>query len=112
VNATLQKPPADQRRFYECVEEARGCRDRCLGGDEKVSEAVGHITITADKTTDTLTATKSAAISFDKTMVEVRLLVHDASKRQRRAGNFDRRPRGAEISRRRGESARARHPLV
>jgi len=51
---------------------------------------VGHITITADKTTDTLTATKSAAISFDKTMVEVRLLVHDARNGKARWG-LDRR---------------------
>jgi ABC-type transporter Mla subunit MlaD len=44
----------------------------------KMTEAVSHITKTADKTTDTLAATKAAAISFDKTMVEIRLLVRDA----------------------------------
>lgn len=45
---------------------------------KKVSEAVGHITITADKSTDTLAATKAAAESFDKTMTEIRLLIRDA----------------------------------
>jgi ABC-type transporter Mla subunit MlaD len=44
----------------------------------KMTDAVGHITKTADKTTDTLAATKEAAISFDKTMKEIRLLVQDA----------------------------------
>lgn len=45
---------------------------------KKVSEAVGHITVTADKSTDTLAATKAAAESFEKTMTEIRLLVRDA----------------------------------
>lgn len=78
VNETLQNLRETSADFTNASKKLEGVATDASAAMKKVSEAVSHITITADKTTDTLTATKAAAISFDKTMVEVRLLVHDA----------------------------------
>jgi ABC-type transporter Mla subunit MlaD len=78
VNETLQNLRQSSAEFTSASKKLDAVASDASEAMKKVTEAVGHITITADKTTDTLTATKAAAISFDKTMVEIRLLVRDA----------------------------------
>ena len=78
VNETMQNLKATSAEFSTASKKLDGVMDQATSAMKDVSAAVGHVTATVDKTADTLAATKAAAISFDKTMVEVRLLVHDA----------------------------------
>jgi ABC-type transporter Mla subunit MlaD len=78
VNETLQNLRKTSSDFTTASKQFEDVASNASEAMKKVTEAVGHITVTADKTTDTLDATKAAAQSFDKTMVEIRLLVHDA----------------------------------
>ncbi len=77
VNDTLQNLSRTSAEFTAASRKLDGVVDNAAKAMQQVGEAVSHITITADKTTDTLSATKDAALSFDKTMVEIRLLVRD-----------------------------------
>jgi len=74
----VQNLRATTAEFSAASKKLDGVMDQAAGAMKDVSATVGHVTATVDKTSDTLAATKAAAISFDKTMVEVRLLVHDA----------------------------------
>ena len=78
VNETLQNLRASSGEFTSATKKLDAVASDASNAMKKVAEAVGHITTTADRTTDTLTATKAAAVSFDKTMTEIRLLVSDA----------------------------------
>jgi ABC-type transporter Mla subunit MlaD len=78
VNETLQNLRTSSAEFTSATKKIDTVAAQASDVMKKATEAVSHVTKTADKTTDTLAATKDAAISFDKTMVEVRLLVHDA----------------------------------
>ncbi len=78
VNETLQNLRQSSADFTNASKKLEAVATDASAAMKQVTEAVGHITITADKTTDTLAAAKAAAISFDKTMVEIRLLVHEA----------------------------------
>jgi ABC-type transporter Mla subunit MlaD len=78
VNETLQNLRQSSADFTNASKKLEAVATDASAAMKQVTEAVSHITVTADKTTDTLTAAKAAAISFDKAMVEVRLLVHDA----------------------------------
>lgn len=78
VNETLQNLRQTSADFTNASKKLETVATDASMAMKKVTDAVGHITVTADKTADTLDAAKAAAISFDKTMVEIRLLVHDA----------------------------------
>ncbi|MGH8048410.1 MAG: MlaD family protein [Chthoniobacterales bacterium] len=78
VNDTLQNLKSSSAEFNTASKKLDAVVVDASQAMKKISEAVGHITTTADKTTDTLAATKAAAESFDKTMAEIRLLVRDA----------------------------------
>lgn len=74
---TMQNLKATSAEFAVASKKLDGVADEASAAMKKAAEAVGHITVTADKTTDTLAATKSAAESFDKTMAEIRLLIRE-----------------------------------
>jgi ABC-type transporter Mla subunit MlaD len=78
VNETVQNLKATSAEFSAASKKLDGVMNQAAGAMKDVSAAVGHVTATVDKTSDTLATTKAAAASFDKTMVEIRLLVHDA----------------------------------
>lgn len=77
VNETMQNLRKTTASFSEASTKLDAVVENAAKAMEKVGDVVGQITVTADKTTDTLTAAKSAAVSFDKTMEEIRLLVRD-----------------------------------
>jgi phospholipid/cholesterol/gamma-HCH transport system substrate-binding protein len=77
VNETLQNLRSTSAEFDSASKKLGGVVTEATVAMSKVSEAVGHVTTTVDKTADTLAATKSAAESFEKTMTEIRLLVRD-----------------------------------
>ena len=78
VNETLQNLKTTSADFTNASKKLEAVATDASAAMKQVTDAVGHITVTADKTGDTLDAAKAAAISFDKTMVEIRLLVRDA----------------------------------
>ncbi len=78
VGETVQNLKTTTAEFSAASKKLDGIVNQASTAMKQVSDTVGHVTVTVDKTTDTLAATKSAAESFDKTMVEVRLLVREA----------------------------------
>jgi len=78
INDTLQNLKTSSADFSTASKKLDTVVVDASEAMKKVSEAVSHITVTADKSTDTLAATKAAAESFEKTMTEIRLLVRDA----------------------------------
>jgi len=78
VNETMQNLKTTSAEFSAASKKLDGVVEQASSAMKDVSAAVGHVTVTVDKTADTLESTKAAAISFDKAMVEVRLLVRDA----------------------------------
>jgi phospholipid/cholesterol/gamma-HCH transport system substrate-binding protein len=78
VNTTLQNLKSSSGEFNTASKKLDQIIAEATAAMKEVGVAVGHITKTADKSTDTLAATKSAAESFEKTMEEIRLLVRDA----------------------------------
>ncbi|MDD5200850.1 MAG: MlaD family protein [Terrimicrobiaceae bacterium] len=78
VNETLQNLKTTSSEFTRASQKLDTVVEDASTAMKKVGDAVTHIMHTTDKTADTLSATKDAAVSFDKTMVEIRLLVRDA----------------------------------
>jgi ABC-type transporter Mla subunit MlaD len=78
VNVTLQNLKTSSSDFNTASKKLDQIVSEATSAMKQIGVAVSHITTTADKTTDTLTATKSAAESFEKTMTEIRALVRDA----------------------------------
>jgi ABC-type transporter Mla subunit MlaD len=78
VGETVQNLRTTTAEFSAASRKLDGIVEQAATAMKQVTETVNHVTVTVDKTTDTLAATKDAAESFDKTMVEVRLLVRDA----------------------------------
>lgn len=78
VNVTLQNLKTTSTEFSDASKKLDEIVAEATKAMQEIGVAVGHVTKTADKTTDTLAATKAAAESFDKTMVEIRLLVREA----------------------------------
>jgi phospholipid/cholesterol/gamma-HCH transport system substrate-binding protein len=78
ISETLQNLKNSSAEFNTTSKKLDGIVVEASAAMKKVSEAVGHVTTTVDKTADTLAASKAAAESFEKTMTEIRQLVRDA----------------------------------
>ncbi len=78
VNETLQNFKTTSGEIDTAAKKLDGVVTEATSAMSKLGEAVGQVTTTANKTTDTLVATKAAAQSFEKTMDEIRGLVRDA----------------------------------
>lgn len=77
VGQTVKNLETTSAEFSSASKRLDGMMDEAEGAVKEVTGALGRVTKTVDKTTDTLEATRLAALSFDKTMVEVRSLLRE-----------------------------------
>lgn len=77
VGQTMKNIETTSAEFSSASKRLDGMLDDAQVAVKEATDALGRVTKTVDKTTDTLEATRLAAISFDKTMVEVRNLLRD-----------------------------------
>lgn len=77
VGQTMKNIETTSAEFSSASKRLDGMLDDAQIAVKEATDALGRVTKTVDKTTDTLEATRLAAISFDKTMVEVRNLLRD-----------------------------------
>ena len=77
VNDTLQNLKSTSVEFDSASKKLDGIVDEATKAMKEIGVAVGHVTKTADKTTDTLAAVESAAGEAERAMNEIRLLVRD-----------------------------------
>lgn len=77
VAQTVKNIEKTSQEFTSASKRLDGMLDETAGAVKEATDALGRVSKTVDKTTDTLEATRQAAISFDKTMVDIRALLKD-----------------------------------
>jgi len=77
VGQTVKNIEATSLEFSSASKRLDGMLDEAEVAVKDATDALGRVSKTVDKTTDTLEATRQAAVSFDKTMADVRTLLRD-----------------------------------